>query len=106
MVAASNVWLALCAAVLPGCLAPAGVQGGCLGRPVCKGCQPVKQCMAFDNKPLTSMMDVKWQVDRPTGGGSYLCQVPGGFKLQRGRMLPFPRVQEAPIMVVSLLTLH
>lgn len=41
------------------------------------------------------------QVDRPFGGGEYTCRVPGGFKLQRGRMLPFPQAQAAPIMVVS-----
>lgn len=42
------------------------------------------------------------QVDRPGGSGSYACQVHGGFKLQKGRMLPFPRAQDAPLMVVSL----
>ncbi|KAK9810564.1 hypothetical protein WJX73_000994 [Symbiochloris irregularis] len=41
------------------------------------------------------------EVDRPYGGGEYTCCVPGGFKLQRGRMLPFPQAQAAPIMVVS-----
>lgn len=40
-------------------------------------------------------------VDRPGGSGSYACQVHGGFKLQKGRMLPFPRAQDAPLMVVS-----
>ena len=40
------------------------------------------------------------QVDRPLGSQSYVCQHPGGYKLQRGSLLPFPRAKAAPTMLV------
>ncbi len=41
------------------------------------------------------------QEDRPHPGGAYRCVSPGGFKLQQGRLQPFPRARQAPSMLVS-----
>ena len=41
------------------------------------------------------------QEDRPHPGGAYRCASPGGFKLQQGRLQPFPRARQAPSMLVS-----
>ena len=41
------------------------------------------------------------QDDRPHPGGSYRCVSPGGFKLQQGRLQPFPRARQPPSMLVS-----
>ena len=41
------------------------------------------------------------EVDKPAGGDSYRCNVPGGFKLQHGRLRPFPRARAAPTMLAS-----
>jgi hypothetical protein len=39
--------------------------------------------------------------DRPMGGGVYRCHTPGAYKLQSGRLVPFPKAREARVMVVS-----
>ena len=39
--------------------------------------------------------------DRPYGGGTYRCEHPGGYKLQRGSLRPFHKATAAPTMVVS-----
>lgn len=41
------------------------------------------------------------KVDRPRGRESYVCEHPGGYKLEQGRLFPFPLAMSAPIMVVS-----
>lgn len=41
------------------------------------------------------------EVDKPSWGDSYRCACPGGFKLQQGRLLPFPRARAAPTMLVT-----
>jgi hypothetical protein len=38
--------------------------------------------------------------DRPPSGGSYSCPVPGGYKLQHGRLQPFPNAWAPPSMLV------
>lgn len=43
--------------------------------------------------------------DKPVYGGNYVCPAPGGYKLQRGRLTPFPRACESPTMLVSHSTL-
>ncbi len=40
-------------------------------------------------------------VDAPTQAGSYRLRCPGGFKLQHGRLHPFPRARAAASMLVS-----
>lgn len=40
------------------------------------------------------------EVDRPSAGGSYWVQCPGGYKLQHGRLRPFPRAKAAASMLV------
>jgi len=46
--------------------------------------------------------DGELKEDRPNRGqGAYLLHGPGGYKLLRGRLTPFPRACSAPIMVVS-----
>lgn len=42
-------------------------------------------------------------VDRPAGGSSYRVECPGGFKLQHGRLRPFPRARAAASMLVRVL---
>jgi hypothetical protein len=39
-------------------------------------------------------------VDQPTNAGSYRLRCPGGFKLQHGRLHPFPRARTAASMLV------
>ena len=39
-------------------------------------------------------------VDAPTQAGSYRLRCPGGFKLQHGRLHPFPRARAAASMLV------
>lgn len=41
------------------------------------------------------------QVDMPHGGGSYRVTQPGGYKLQHGKLRPFSRANDPPIMLVS-----
>ena len=38
--------------------------------------------------------------DQPTPAGSYRLRSPGGFKLQHGRLHPFPRARAAASMLV------
>ncbi len=40
-------------------------------------------------------------VDAPPGGGLYRCPLPGGFKLARGRLTPFPAALRPPVMLVT-----
>ena len=40
------------------------------------------------------------EVDKPVYGSSYVCPGPGGYKLQRGHLLPFPRACAPPTMLV------
>ena len=47
-----------------------------------------------------SVSDGKDKVDQPPGGGSYRLTQPGGYKLQSGKLRPFARAIEAPIMLV------
>ncbi len=46
------------------------------------------------------------EVDKPAWGDSYRCNCPGGFKLQHGRLRPFPRARAAPTMLASPLIAH
>ena len=39
------------------------------------------------------------EVDKPAWGDTYRCSCPGGFKLQHGRLRPFPRARAAPTML-------
>jgi hypothetical protein len=39
--------------------------------------------------------------DRPLGGSTYRCPHPGGYKLLRGSLRPFPQATQAPLMLVS-----
>ena len=39
--------------------------------------------------------------DRPHGGGTYVCPSPGGYKLQQGRLQPFPNARAPPVMLVG-----
>jgi hypothetical protein len=38
--------------------------------------------------------------DRPFGGGTYRCLHPGGYKLLRGQLRPFPMATQPPMMLV------
>ena len=42
-------------------------------------------------------------LDAPGQAGSYRLRCPGGFKLQHGRLHPFPRARAAASMLVPLL---
>ncbi len=39
------------------------------------------------------------EMDSPAAGDTYRCSCPGGFKLQHGRLRPFPRARAAPTML-------
>mmetsp|Transcript_10746 Transcript_10746/g.25503 ORF Transcript_10746/g.25503 Transcript_10746/m.25503 type:complete len:556 (+) Transcript_10746:100-1767(+) len=41
------------------------------------------------------------EIDRPLGGEFYVCPGPGGYKLANGRLRPFKRATEPPVMLVS-----
>lgn len=45
--------------------------------------------------------DGKGLYDLAPGGGTYNCPWPGGYKLENGRLMAFPRAKTPPIMLVS-----
>ena len=55
---------------------------------------------------MSAQQQVLLQVDRPSGGGSYVCPHPGGYKVQHGEVRPFPQATAGPIMLVSAVMLQ
>eukprot|EP00951_Prasinocladus_malaysianus_P008322 scaffold60195_cov39-Prasinocladus_malaysianus.AAC.1 len=41
------------------------------------------------------------EVDKPLNAPYYTCPSPGGYKLVNGRLIPFKRATEPPMMLVS-----
>lgn len=44
--------------------------------------------------------DENGSIDRPVDGETYSCSVPGGYKLQSGKLIPFSKAMKEPVMVV------
>ena len=69
--------------------------GAALALPLSPGAPPAPPALEF------VIADGFGNFDTPPGGGAYRCPRPGGYKLERGRLVAFPRAREPPIMVVS-----
>ena len=63
---------------------------------------PQLEFMVVNGAPAGTSGNGK-DVDQPTQAGSYRLRCPGGYKLQRGRLHPFPRARAAASMLVPLL---
>lgn len=44
--------------------------------------------------------------DKPQDAATYVCASPGSFKLEAGRLLPFPTARKPPSMLVRALASH
>ena len=101
---AGGAWRAAVVAVPAGLMRPAQRASEATSSPEARTRSPADPAAAGGGHHVQLeffVSDGAGQEDRPHPDGAYSCVSPGGFKLQQGRLQPFPRARQAPSMLVS-----